>query len=86
MAASEISARINVDVSEALTGLKAIQREAKKATQALRDLEAECAANREIARLATFLLHEYPHEPGSIGSSESAVDVVIRLLSSEVSE
>lgn len=40
MAASEISARINVDVSEALTGLKAVQREAKKATQALRELEA----------------------------------------------
>ncbi|AHM66872.1 hypothetical protein PPSQR21_032330 [Paenibacillus polymyxa SQR-21] len=40
MAANEISARINVDVSEALTGLKAIQREAKKAAQALRELEA----------------------------------------------
>ncbi|MEI2280701.1 hypothetical protein [Paenibacillus polysaccharolyticus] len=38
-AINEISARINVDVSEALTGLKAIQREAKKATQALRELE-----------------------------------------------
>lgn len=37
---NELSVRINVDVSEALTGLKAIQREAKKATQALRELEA----------------------------------------------
>jgi hypothetical protein len=38
----EISAlhiKVNVDVSEALTGLKALQREAKKATQALRELE-----------------------------------------------
>lgn len=32
---------LTVDVSEALTGLKAVQREAKKATQALRELEAE---------------------------------------------
>lgn len=30
---------LTVDVSEALTGLKAVQREAKKATQALRELE-----------------------------------------------
>jgi phage-related minor tail protein len=36
----ELSIKVNVDVSEALTGLKAIQREAKKATQALRELEA----------------------------------------------
>ena len=33
------SVKIDVEVSEALTGLKAIQREAKKATQALRELE-----------------------------------------------
>ncbi|MFK4473701.1 hypothetical protein ABH897_003432 [Paenibacillus sp. RC73] len=46
MAANEISARINVDVSEALAGLKAIQREAKKATQALRELEAAQKAVR----------------------------------------
>ena len=36
---SRVSININVEVSEALTGLKAIQREAKKATQALRELE-----------------------------------------------
>lgn len=30
---------VNIDVSEALVGLKAIQREAKKATQSLRELE-----------------------------------------------
>lgn len=40
MAGKDLTVRINVDVSEALTGLKAIQREAKKATQALRELEA----------------------------------------------
>jgi hypothetical protein len=36
---SRVSININVEVSEALKGLKAIQREAKKATQALRELE-----------------------------------------------
>lgn len=41
--ARELSAKIDVDVSDALTGLKAVQREAKKATQALRELEAETA-------------------------------------------
>ncbi|SET42109.1 hypothetical protein SAMN05216389_1117 [Oceanobacillus limi] len=36
-----ISIKVDVDCSDALTGLKAIQREAKKATQTLRELEAE---------------------------------------------
>lgn len=35
-----LSTKVDVDVSEALTGLKALQREAKKAAQALRELEA----------------------------------------------
>jgi hypothetical protein len=35
-----IKVRADVDVSEALTGLKALQREAKEATKALRELEA----------------------------------------------
>lgn len=34
-----INVKINVDVAEALTGLKAVQREAKKAAQALREAE-----------------------------------------------
>jgi len=37
---SDLTLKINVDISEALTALKAIQREAKKAVQALRELEA----------------------------------------------
>ena len=43
--ADEISRKveIDVDVSEALTGLKAIQREARDAVKALRELEAELA-------------------------------------------
>lgn len=39
----EVNVKINVDtvdIAETVRGLKAIQREAKKATQALRDLEA----------------------------------------------
>lgn len=36
----ELTIKIDVVISEAITGLKAIQREAKKATQALRELEA----------------------------------------------
>lgn len=36
---SGLSVKVDVDVSEALTGLKALQREAKKATQVLRELE-----------------------------------------------
>ncbi|QIG62606.1 hypothetical protein [Sporosarcina phage Lietuvens] len=34
-----ITVKIGVDVSEALTGLKAVQREARKASQELRELE-----------------------------------------------
>ncbi|WP_178944193.1 hypothetical protein [Paenibacillus odorifer] len=37
----EMNVKVNVvDIAETIRGLKAIQREAKKATQALRDLEA----------------------------------------------
>ena len=39
--AGELTVEVNVDVSEALTGLKALQREAKKATQELRELETQ---------------------------------------------
>lgn len=35
-----LKVKIDVDVSEALTGLKAVQREARKATQALREMES----------------------------------------------
>lgn len=73
---NEISVKLNADVSEMIRGLKAVQREAKKATQALRELEGA----EEIERLAAFLLREYPGEPGK-HTSESAVDVAIRLLS-----
>jgi hypothetical protein len=38
-----LTVKIDVDVSDALTGLKAIQREARNAVQALRELEAKTA-------------------------------------------
>lgn len=37
----ELTAKITIDVSDALTGLKAVQREARKATQALKELEEQ---------------------------------------------
>ncbi|RCX22941.1 hypothetical protein DFP94_101530 [Fontibacillus phaseoli] len=42
----ELNVKVDVDIAEAIRGLKAIQREAKKATQALRELETESGANR----------------------------------------
>ena len=36
---AELNVKVNVDVSEALSGLKALQREAKEAAKALRELE-----------------------------------------------
>lgn len=35
-----VDINVNMDITETIRGLKAIQREAKKATQALRELEA----------------------------------------------
>lgn len=40
-----VTVKVDVDVSEALTALKAVQREARKAAQALRELEAEIIMN-----------------------------------------
>lgn len=38
-ATGELNVSVNVDIAETIRGLKAIQREAKKAAQALRELE-----------------------------------------------
>lgn len=40
-----LNVKVDVDIAEAIRGLKAVQREAKKATQALRELEAEDRRN-----------------------------------------
>jgi phage-related minor tail protein len=39
----ELTVKLDVDASDAIRALKAIQREARKATQALRELEADVA-------------------------------------------
>lgn len=43
-----LNVKVSVDVSEALTGLKAVQREAKKAVKELRELESSSQALREL--------------------------------------
>ncbi|CDN42074.1 hypothetical protein [Paenibacillus sp. P22] len=40
----ELNAKVTVDVSEAISALKAIQREAKRATADLREMEAALKA------------------------------------------
>lgn len=84
----DLTIKVDVDISEALTGLKAVQREAKKAAQALRGLESEHddvkirdACIREIDRLASFFQREIPHEI----HEGSAVDNAIRVIK-ELSE
>ena len=53
---TEITATLNVEVSEAITGLKALQREAKAATKALAELREEQRAlyldGKEIRRVS----------------------------------
>ncbi|MCY7751633.1 hypothetical protein MOB18_21465 [Bacillus inaquosorum] len=44
----EINVKVNVEVSEAITGLKALQREAKAATKALAELRDYMEATGEI--------------------------------------
>lgn len=51
--------KINVDVSEALTGLKAVTREAREAARALRELEE--AQRRTTVNAGPFLGH--PNTP-----------------------
>lgn len=50
---------------------------------AAESLDQAHAAARETARLASFILDKFPDEPGSIGDSESAVDVAIRIMERE---
>jgi phage-related minor tail protein len=47
----ELTIKIDVDITDALTGLKAIQREAKRATQALRELEQASAKAIKYTRV-----------------------------------
>lgn len=45
----KLSVKIDVDVSEALTGLKALQRESRKATQAIAELDAQYSPRIDAA-------------------------------------
>lgn len=54
-----LTVKVDVDVSEALTGLKAVQREAKKAAQALREVEAALEVEAEVYRVK-----EHASQPG----------------------
>lgn len=69
-----VGVKVSLDVSEALTGLKAVQREAREATKALRELESyyEQADGRyyakwtqqgdEISDMQTIKISEVPSE------------------------
>jgi hypothetical protein len=51
---SELTVKLDVDASDAIRALKALQREARKATQALRELESEASRlEAEVAKAKT---------------------------------
>ncbi|MDR4318692.1 Uncharacterised protein [Niallia circulans] len=52
----ELTCKVDVDISEALTGLKALQREAKKAAKELRELESSSQVLRELEEAPQFNL------------------------------
>lgn len=56
---SPLQIKVDVDVSEALTGLKSLQREAKKATQELRELESYTGGNVPYEDAKKILMVEY---------------------------
>lgn len=51
-----LTVKVDVDVSEALTGLKALQREAREATKALRELE-EAQKRSQVLPRVPFVGH-----------------------------
>lgn len=48
---ADLNAKLNIDVSEAITGLKAVQREAREATKALRELEAAREGEGQVVKI-----------------------------------
>lgn len=50
----ELKVKLDVDISDALTGLKALQREAREATKALRELEEETVKAGRLDLLRLF--------------------------------
>ncbi|MCP1355074.1 hypothetical protein [Aneurinibacillus migulanus] len=53
---SELSMKVDIDVSGAITGLKAVQREAKEAICLLKELEGQQVKNKEQA-INNFVVH-----------------------------
>jgi arsenate reductase-like glutaredoxin family protein len=59
----ELTVKLDVDASDAITALKAIQREARKATQALREFESEASRlEAEVAKAKLEQLAALEHE------------------------
>ncbi|WP_339811152.1 hypothetical protein MKY63_00760 [Paenibacillus sp. FSL R7-0189] len=68
----EMNVKVNVvDIAETIRGLKAIQREAKKATQALRDLESAEASG--VFKTDDYLTWEGAEHRVIIADAETAV-------------
>ncbi|MDQ0270743.1 hypothetical protein [Cytobacillus purgationiresistens] len=84
----ELTYKLSLDVSEALTGLKAVQREAREATKALRELEAaqqpkvaEVMANylpisSEDAEKVVQAIMQGRHKGGHVFPYENVDDVI----------
>lgn len=76
----EVTIKLDIDVSEALTGLKALQREAKNATKALRDVENASTKEFDLERAISEILansESYVHEFGedvSVNITYSSAD------------
>lgn len=66
---SELGMKVNIDVSETITGLKAVQREAKEAVKAIRELEeaskekdSKLTVSHEVARLMLRYFAALPYQ------------------------
>lgn len=53
-----LSVKVDVDVSDALKGLKALQREAKAATRAINELDTVMGDTSGLSKYTTKQLHE----------------------------
>lgn len=82
-----LALKIDVDVSDAITGLKAVQREAKEATKALREVEAQSVGDVFTQEVAKMRLVDEFKMPESIaddcvaGLNTAAISAVLGFLS-----
>src|SRR5690606_12225125 len=82
--ADEISrkVKIDVDVSEALTGLKAVTREAREATKALRELEEAHRKAQDIP--IYFPLEEHTLRDGIVSGKKIDIKEITKKVSEEI--